>query len=56
MADLRKPFRPHVLEAGGIDQTEAEQEAVCLGVTEWSEAVVVLLAGRVPQTLTTKQL
>ena len=47
--DLRAPFRRDVLEAGGRDDGEADEEDVRLRVGERAEAVVVLLAGGIPQ-------
>ena len=52
--DLGAPFRRDVLEAGGRDDGEADEEDVRLRVGEWAEAVVVLLAGGIPQTWNNK--
>ena len=55
MRDFREPldyteyFCPDVFKRGGRDEREADEEDVGLGVRERAQAVIVLLAGRVPQ-------
>jgi hypothetical protein len=46
---LREPLFPHVLEAGGRGDAEADEEHVRLGVRERPQPVVILLSGRVEE-------
>uniref|UniRef100_A0A1I8HPD5 USP domain-containing protein n=1 Tax=Macrostomum lignano TaxID=282301 RepID=A0A1I8HPD5_9PLAT len=46
---LRVPLGAHILIAGRADEGEADQEDVCLRVTQRPQPVIVLLASRVPQ-------
>lgn len=41
--DLWDPLVRHVLERGGTDNTEAQQEHVCTGVAEGTELVELIL-------------
>jgi hypothetical protein len=45
----RKYLRHNVVEGRGVDNGEAEQEHIRLGIRQRSEAVVVFLSGCVPQ-------
>jgi hypothetical protein len=45
----RKYLRDNVVKGRGVDNGEAEQEHIRLGIRQRSEAVVVFLAGCVPQ-------
>ena len=47
MGNLRNPFLFDILEAWRGDNAEAHEEDVCLGVGEWPQPVVILLARRV---------
>ena len=49
MFDLWTPLGGDVLEGGGTDDGEADEEDVSLRVGERAQPVVVLLARRVPQ-------
>ena len=49
MADLREPLVPDVVERGLGYNAEANEEYICLGVRERSQAVVILLSGRIEQ-------
>lgn len=50
MRDLGVPLGAHVLERRRRDDREADEEDVGLGVGERTQAIVVLLTGRIPQT------
>jgi len=49
MLDFWAPLRGHVLERGGRDDREANEEDVRLRIGQWPQPVVILLAGCVPQ-------
>jgi hypothetical protein len=50
MANFWVPLGAHIFERSRIHQRKANEENICLRITEWPQSVVVLLAGRVPQT------
>ena len=50
--DLRHPFVAHIRERARADHAEANEKHVGLRVGERSQAIVVLLARRVPQAQT----
>ena len=47
--DLRAPLGRHILEGGGADDGEADEEDVSLRIRQRSQAIVVLLTSCVPQ-------
>lgn len=49
VGDLGVPLGADILEGGGVDDGEAEEEDVGLGVGERAEAIEVLLSGSVPE-------
>lgn len=42
-SDLRNPLLWYVLEGGGTDDTEAQQEHICTGVTQRPQLVKLIL-------------
>lgn len=48
--DFRVPLGADVLKGGAVYQAEADEEDVRLRVGEWSQSVVVLLTGGIPET------
>mmetsp|Transcript_34394 Transcript_34394/g.86365 ORF Transcript_34394/g.86365 Transcript_34394/m.86365 type:complete len:205 (-) Transcript_34394:415-1029(-) len=49
MRDLGPPLRFHVSERCGTDDREANQEDVGLRIGKWAKAIIILLAGSIPQ-------
>lgn len=49
MLDLRDPFVAYAVQSDPIDETEADQEDICVGVAQGSETIIVLLTSCVPE-------
>ena len=47
--DLRAPLGRHILEGGGADDGEADEEDVSLRIRKRPQAIVVFLTGCVPE-------
>ena len=49
VVDLWVPLARHVLKGDGICDGKADEENICVGVTQRTQTVVLFLSGRVPQ-------
>jgi len=49
MRDLGVPLGENIVERGGADDRETDQEDVRLGVGERTETIIILLSGGIPQ-------
>jgi len=49
MTYLGEPLGPHVLKGGRIDQGETDEKYIRLGIGQRSQAIVILLTRRIPE-------